>query len=52
METNSKILKCSCKSEFQDKLYGEGMRVMARMKQQDRTYKKYRCCNCKTEREG
>lgn len=39
----NRIYKCSCSHEYQDKLYGSGMRV------QNVTVKGYRCTVCSQE---
>jgi hypothetical protein len=46
MSNNTKIIKCVCKYEFQDKLYGLGYRVMNLMAKMAGTKKQYRCTVC------
>lgn len=46
---NIAIKPCSCKHEFQDKKYGQGMRVMNRCKQVDDKSTKFRCTICSRE---
>jgi hypothetical protein len=41
-----RIIKCGCKSEFQDKLYGSGKRAM------NKTTKGFRCTICTKEQSG
>jgi len=43
----TKIMKCSCKSEFQDQQYGEGMRVFNQMGKDHKD--SYRCTICGKE---
>ena len=43
------IKKCTCIHKFQDKVYGEGMRVHTPINSDSNTYH-YRCTVCKTER--
>jgi hypothetical protein len=44
----TKKLKCSCKSTFQDKTYGEGMRLHARAGSKSTTI--WRCTVCGNEK--
>lgn len=44
------IRKCDCKNEFQDKRYGQGMRVMNECGSEgSKTGKKVRCTVCEKE---
>ncbi len=43
-----KVVKCSCKHEHQDKVYGVGMRLANRCKPNDKAGT-YRCTVCKKE---
>lgn len=46
----AKILKCNCNNEFQDKTYGEGMRVHNKMAKAGRVLG-YRCTVCGKEKQ-
>lgn len=46
---DTKILKCSCESEFQDKLYGNHMRVHNHAPSKGSNKTRYRCATCKLE---
>lgn len=50
MAEGSKVLKCSCVSEFQDKEYGKGMRVFSPTAKVDKSSgrRQWRCTVCKT----
>lgn len=50
--TTSKAIKCTCKHEDQDKIYGNSMRLHNKMKQRDASNKMWRCTICKKERES
>ena len=46
------ILKCNCKHDFQDKVYGLGKRVHNQIVNKiNKLIAKFRCTVCKTERE-
>ena len=40
------VLKCKCKHEYQDKKYGNGMRVHNRTRKQSENSYAYRCTVC------
>ena len=43
---NTRILNCSCASQFQDERYGCGLRLHNRMKQTDPAKQLWRCTVC------
>jgi len=47
----TKILPCNCKHEFQDKLYGKGMRVHNQMTKENKLGD-WRCTSCGKPKEG
>ena len=51
MET-SKILKCTCKHEQQDKMHGLQMRVHTKMAQKDSKDRRWKCTVCLQIRES
>lgn len=44
----TKLLKCSCKNGYQDKKYGEGIRVHNYAEKGNKTGPGYRCTVCGT----
>ncbi len=46
---STKIIKCTCNSEFQDKMYGENQRVMNAAFKKGAEPKRYRCTSCGKE---
>lgn len=46
-----KVAKCNCNHEFQDKIYGKGMRVMNNAPSKNAKPNRYRCTVCKREHE-
>ena len=48
----SKLLSCDCQHEFQDKMYGKGIRVHTKMKQSEKLANLWRCTICSMERNG
>jgi hypothetical protein len=46
----TKIMKCECKHEEQDKLYGKGMRVHNPAPQKGASPNRVRCTVCRKER--
>lgn len=47
----TKVQGCSCKSEYQDKVYGQGMRLMNLTAGSDESKRKARCTVCGKEQE-
>lgn len=43
----TKILRCTCANDFQDKTYGKGKRVHNRMQDEPSGRPQYRCTACK-----
>ena len=46
----TKLKKCTCKDEFQDKRYGKGRRVMNQAPAKGAMPNRYRCTVCGEER--
>ena len=43
-------LKCTCKHEGQDKMYGQGIRLHNPLKKTEKSPQEYRCTVCATVR--
>lgn len=50
MAETTKIAKCDCKSEFQDQLYGKGMRLF-NLRDQKKHPHEGKCTVCGTKRD-